>query len=44
MIMIGALGSSWGASVQYFVGSSSGSSRKTGIMAEQVMVSEEKKQ
>jgi hypothetical protein len=43
MMMIGALGAAWGASVQYFVGSSSGSSRKTNILAEQATVIEEKK-
>lgn len=32
LIMIGALGSSWGAAVQYFVGSSSGSKQKTDLM------------
>lgn len=35
LIMIGALGSAWGAAVQYFVGSSSGSHRKTNILADQ---------
>jgi hypothetical protein len=33
LIMIGSLGSAWGASVQYFVGSSSGSKSKTDMLA-----------
>ncbi len=32
LMMIGALGSAWGASVQYFVGSSAGSTAKTAIL------------
>lgn len=32
LMMIGALGSAWGASVQYFVGSSSGSKQKTDLL------------
>lgn len=32
LMMIGALGSAWGASVQYFVGSSSGSRQKTELL------------
>jgi hypothetical protein len=32
LMMIGALGSAWGASVQYFVGSSSGSRAKTDLI------------
>lgn len=43
MIMIGALGAAWNSSVQFFVGSSSGSARKTNILAEQTTVIEEKK-
>lgn len=34
LMMIGALGSAWTASVQYFVGSSAGSRRKTNMMNE----------
>lgn len=33
LIMVGALGSAWGAAITYFVGSSAGSSAKTELLA-----------